>query len=60
MKEKANYVTCPLGHKVFVIWSPELQRFGFTCDECEQHSLRVVSVHGTVEVQIVGGPKRSV
>ena len=33
MTEAANYITCPVGHKVFVIWSPELQRFGFTCDD---------------------------
>ena len=54
MSEKANYVTCPNGHKVFVIWSNQLQRFGFTCDECNQHSLRAVSVHGTIEVVLVG------
>lgn len=53
MKEKANYVTCPDGHKVFVIWSPELQRFGFTCDECEEHSLVAVSMHGVIEVTVV-------
>ena len=53
MNEKANYITCPEGHKVFVIWSPELQRFGFTCDVCENHSLRAVSVHGVIEVRVV-------
>lgn len=56
MTEKAQYITCPVGHRVFVIWSPELQRFGFTCDECGQHSLRAVSVHGTIEVAIVRPP----
>lgn len=56
MKEKCNYVTCPKGHKVFVIWSPELECFGFTCDECEQHSLRITSIHGTVEVTIISAP----
>ncbi len=58
MTEQANYVTCPKGHKIFVIWSDELQRFGFTCDECETHSLRAVSMHGTIEVSIVGAPRR--
>jgi hypothetical protein len=56
LKEKANYITCPKGHKVFVIWSNELQRFGFTCDECNNHSLRAVSIHGTIEVTIVRNP----
>jgi hypothetical protein len=56
MSEEANYITCPVGHKVFVIWSPKLQRFGFTCDECGQHSLRAVSLHGTIEVTIVRPP----
>ncbi len=56
MTEKVNYITCPLGHKVFVIWSPELERFGFTCEECEQHSLRAVSIHGTIEVTVVRLP----
>lgn len=36
--EKANYVTCPQGHKIYVIWSPERRRFGFTCDVCNEHS----------------------
>ena len=58
MKEKANYITCPNGHKVFVIWSPELERFGFTCEECATHSLRAVSVHGVIEIEIVKQPTR--
>lgn len=58
-REKCNYITCPNGHKVYVIWSPELQRFGFTCDTCEQHSLRAVSAHGVIEVKIVGQPHAS-
>jgi hypothetical protein len=36
--EKANYITCPKGHKAFVIWSPRFKKYGFTCDECETHS----------------------
>ena len=36
--ERANYITCPKGHKVFVIWSEERKKFGFTCEECDQHS----------------------
>ena len=38
MSERANYVTCPKGHKVYVIWSALRKKFGFTCDECEEHS----------------------
>lgn len=41
VREKANYVTCPKGHKLFVIWSPQFKKFGFTCEECGEHS-----VHG--------------
>lgn len=53
--ESANYVTCPHGHKLYVIWSPRFQRFGFTCDECEQHSVRAISpmTGHVVEVRIV-------
>lgn len=57
--EKANYVTCPIGHKVYVIWSDQKQRFAFTCDECEQHSENAVSAHGTVEVVVVRQPRRA-
>ncbi len=53
MSEKANYVTCPRGHKVFLIWSDLVQCFAFTCDECEQHSTRAVTVHGVIEITIV-------
>lgn len=56
--EACPYVTCPKGHKVFVIWSNELQKFGFTCDECEQHSLRAVSIYGVIEVTIIKPGKR--
>jgi len=55
MKEKANYITCPRGHKVYVIWSDQKQCFGFTCDECDQHSLRAVSMHGVIEITVVRG-----
>jgi hypothetical protein len=53
MNEKANYVTCPKGHKIFVVWSEQLRKFGFTCDECEEHSLRAVSMHGTIEIRLL-------
>lgn len=53
MSERAQYVECPKGHKIFVVWSDELQRFGFTCDECGQHAIRAASVHGVIEVKIV-------
>ena len=46
MSEKANYVTCAKGHKVHVIWSSQRQAFGFTCDECGEHSEVAISVHG--------------
>lgn len=51
--EVCNYITCPKGHKIYVIWSPQKHRFAFTCDECNQHSLRAVSLHGVIEVRIV-------
>lgn len=57
MGEVCNYVTCPKGHKVYVIWSPARQRFGFTCDECSQHSDRAISVQGLIEVRIVKPPR---
>lgn len=56
MGEKANYVTCPKGHKVYVIWSEARQKFAFTCDECNQHSDRAISVNGLIEVRIVKPP----
>lgn len=56
MKEKCNYVTCPKGHKLFVIWSPELKLFGFTCDECGEHSLRGMSEYGIIEVSLISAP----
>ena len=51
----ANYVTCPNGHKIFVVWSDDRQCFAFTCDECQQHSMVAVSVHGTIEIRVVRG-----
>jgi molybdenum cofactor biosynthesis enzyme MoaA len=50
--ERANYVTCPKGHKVYVIWSSELNCFGFTCDECRLSAQRVVSPYGVMEIKI--------
>ena len=52
-REICKYVTCPKGHKVFVIWSPERKRFAFTCDECEQHSEHAMSEHGFIEIKLV-------
>jgi hypothetical protein len=51
--EKANYVTCLKGHKIFVIWSPKRKCFGFTCDQCDKHSARAVSEHGVIEIKVV-------
>lgn len=53
--EKANYITCPKGHRVFVIWSPRFKKFGFTCDECGEHSVRAWSAQTghVVEVRII-------
>jgi hypothetical protein len=42
--ERANYITCPKGHKVFVIWSKERKKFGFTCEECDEHSEVAISI----------------
>jgi hypothetical protein len=56
--EKANYITCPKGHKVYVIWSPARQKFGFTCDECDQHSEVAISAVGLVKVVRVDQPGR--
>jgi len=54
-----NYVTCPAGHKIFVVWSPEKNRFAFTCDECGTHSVRAVSLQGVIEVKIVKKVRRA-
>jgi hypothetical protein len=53
MGDKANYVTCPEGHKIFVIWSDERQLFAFTCDECDTHSEVAASVHGPIRIQSI-------
>lgn len=53
--ESANYITCPKGHKVYVIWSSQFKKFAFTCDECEEHSVRAASpmTGHIVEVRII-------
>lgn len=55
VSESANYITCPKGHKVYVIWSPQFKKFGFTCDECQEHAVRAWSPQSghLVEVRIV-------
>ena len=50
MPEKANYVTCAKGHKVYVIWSSQKQTFGFTCEECGEHSTVALSIHGPIRI----------
>jgi hypothetical protein len=54
-RENANYITCAKGHKVFVVWSPQFQKFAFTCDECDEHSVRAISpmTGHVVEVRII-------
>ena len=52
LSSKCNYVTCPRGHKVFIVWSKDRNCFAFTCDECNQHSLRAVSAHGVIEIKV--------
>lgn len=52
-RDAANYVTCAKGHKVFVIWSPSRQCFGFTCDQCDQHSLTAISLQGHIKIVLV-------
>lgn len=62
MSERANYITCPKGHKVFVIWSPIRRKFGFTCDECDEHSDVAMSFETDriIKIKVVGRiPKRS-
>lgn len=44
----SNYITCPKGHKVFVVWIEEKNCFAFTCDECEQTSRVAISIKGFV------------
>lgn len=64
MEEKANYITCPKGHKVYVIWSPFHKAFGFTCDECGEHSRtafspmtgHVVRIKVEKKMRIMGAP----
>ena len=55
VSEQARYITCPKGHKVYVIWSPRFKKFGFTCDECGEHAVRALEPMGSyvVEVRIV-------
>lgn len=55
VSEKANYITCPQGHRVYVIWSPQFKKFGFTCEECNEHAVRAFSpmTGHVVEVRIV-------
>lgn len=56
-REVCNYVTCAQGHKMYVIWSPERKRFAFTCEECNVHSERAISLYGLIEVRIVKPPR---
>jgi predicted nucleic acid-binding Zn ribbon protein len=50
MREQANYVTCPFGHKLCVIWSPMKQVFAFTCDTCECHFEYAATEQGRVKI----------
>lgn len=52
-EETCNYVTCLMGHKVFMVWLPEQQRFTFTCDECGLRSVRAVCARGVIDVSVV-------
>lgn len=56
VSEKANYVTCSKGHKVYVIWSPMFKKYGFTCDECNTHSLQAVAPENNhiIKIKIIG------
>jgi len=56
-RDVCNYITCEKGHKVFVIWSESRQCFGFTCDECDQHSETAISMHGLVRCVLVQQPR---
>jgi hypothetical protein len=50
MKEIANYVTCPFGHKLCVIWSPMKKIFAFTCDVCGHHFEYAATEQGRVKI----------
>jgi predicted nucleic acid-binding Zn ribbon protein len=52
MGEKTNYVTCPKGHKVYVVWSPMRKVFAFTCDECGEHSEKAFSEFGLISIRV--------
>lgn len=58
MGEKANYVTCRKGHKVYVIWSPQRKMFAFTCDECNEHSERALSERGLISIHVDESTRR--
>lgn len=53
-----DYIMCPKGHKMFVVWVPAKNQFAFTCDECLEISPLAASVHGTVGFRIVQGVVR--
>jgi hypothetical protein len=57
-RERAKYVTCARGHKVFVIWSDARQMFAFTCEQCNQHSDVALSEHGAVRITPVSRGRR--
>jgi len=44
--EDCNYVCCPLGHKLGVVWSASRQMFCFTCDTCEINLTVGLGPHG--------------
>jgi hypothetical protein len=56
-----HYVTCPKAHPLKVIYDPEADVYGFTCDECDVHSVRGFCFHteAVLEVKVVahGLPK---
>jgi len=57
-REVCRYATCPNGHKVYVIWSDSRQAFGFTCDECREHSLIAITAHGLICIEVVASVKQ--
>jgi hypothetical protein len=49
---KANYVTCPEGHKAFIVWLESKQCFAFTCDECLETSRKAMTGHGIISIKM--------
>jgi hypothetical protein len=52
---KAQYVTCLEGHKMYVCWVEEKQRFAFTCEECHILTPSAQTIEGVIELTLHQG-----